>query len=140
MQLSKSQKVLFAGGATFLTLVTGIGLHRASVHEQNCLSYENQAKATLNETLALSKEADGVLAQIQANPFAAFGFMAYPTQMMERTSKVKEKLNDTKYALVKTCGADRFNRFVSTPEVKLVVSQLEMYRDSIQNRANAFGG
>ena len=138
--MKKTYKIALAIGIP-VTLITavGIGLYRASVHEQICLSYEGQTKSALTELMNTGEEADSVLAQIQKNPFAALGFMNYPTQMMDKMNKIKTKLNDTKYAYVQTCGESRFDKFISKPDVKFITDTISAYSNRIQSRASSFG-
>ncbi len=126
---------LAAGIPLALTAAVSVGLYRASVHEQICLSYERQGKAGMTELLNLAKEADGVLSQIQANPFSALGYMTYPAQMTEKLNEIKTKLNDTKYALVGTCGTQRFDNFIKRPDMRQILSDTDAYSDSIRLRA-----
>lgn len=138
--MKKTCKIALAIGipVSVITAV-GIGLYRASVHEQICLSYEGQTKSALTELMHTGEEADNVLAQVQANPFAALGFMNYSTQMMDKMNKIKTKLNDTKYAYVQTCGESRFDKFISKPDVKFITDTISAYGNRIQSRASSFG-
>ena len=122
--LSVSAVVLVSAGGTLA--------YQASVHEQNCLSYERQMNGGFDNLIALSNKTLGIVEMVKANPFSAFGLIGEITSIKPQVDAQGQKLNDIKYAYVKVCGARRFNDKV-IPAMAPKMTQLTNLTDKIKS-------
>ena len=111
-------------GASITSTVAGVLIYRASVHEQNCLSYEKQMISAANKMVNTEDKALSMLKNIQQNPFVAFGYLPQLTQMMEGVTEMNVASNNTLYAYVGTCGEKRKSDFFARPEVESVFNKI----------------
>ena len=111
-------------GASITSTVAGVLIYRASVHEQNCLSYEKQIISAANKMVNAEDKALSMLKNIQQNPFVAFGYLPQLTQMMEGVTEMNVASNNTLYAYVGTCGEKRKSDFFARPEVVSVFNKI----------------
>ena len=111
-------------GASITATVAGVLIYRASVHEQNCLSYEKQMISAANKMVNTEDKALSMLKNIQQNPFVAFGYLPQLTQMMEGVTEMNVASNNTLYAYVGTCGEKRKSDFFARPEVASVFNKI----------------
>ena len=111
-------------GASITSTVAGVLIYRASVHEQNCLSYEKQMISAANKMVNAEDKALSMLKNIQQNPFVAFGYLPQLTQMMEGVTEMNVASNNTLYAYVGTCGEKRKSDFFARPEVVSVFNKI----------------
>jgi hypothetical protein len=132
--MKKPQIVALAVGTpVVLATVIGVGIYRSSVHEQTCLSYENQAKLQIEDLIKLTKEMNSALSEISRNPFAGFVYMPMLPQWQQRANDSVKKANDWRYAYTKTCGVERATKFLETPDMALKSAQLDAYRNSVNS-------
>ena len=111
-------------GASITATVAGVLVYRASVHEQNCLSYEKQMISAANKMVNSEDKALSMLKNIKQNPFVAFGYLPQLTQMMEGVTEMNVASNNTLYAYVGTCGEKRKSDFFARPEVASVFNKI----------------
>jgi hypothetical protein len=123
------------GGIAAAVAVIGAayGLHRWSVHNQNCLSYERQMQAQLSKMGDILTQAVGAMSEINANPFAAFGMLGMIGPMMQETYNVKTASNNTRYAYVKTCGESRWDAWRETPSARDKLEQIRIQQEELSN-------
>lgn len=124
---------LTAVGAVSVLAVSGsIVAYQASVHEQNCLSYERQMNSNFDGLLALANKSLGIVEMVKENPFSAFGLIGEVATIKPQIDAQKQKLNDLKYAYVKVCGAGRFDNKV-VPALAPKNAQLTSITDKIRS-------
>ena len=111
-------------GASITSTVAGVLIYKASVHEQNCLSYEKQIISAANKMVNAEDKTLSMLKNIQQNPFVAFGYLPQLTQMMEGVTEMNVVSNNTLYAYVGTCGEKRKSDFFARPEVVSVFNKI----------------
>ena len=111
-------------GVSITSTVAGVLIYRASVHEQNCLSYEKQMISAANKMVNTEDKALSMLKNIQQNPFVALGYLPQLTQMMEGVTEMNVASNNTLYAYVGTCGEKRKSDFFARPEVVSVFNKI----------------
>ena len=111
-------------GASITSTVAGVLIYKASVHEQNCLSYEKQIISAANKMVNAEDKTLSMLKNIQQNPFVAFGYLPQLTQMMEGVTEMNVVSNNTLYAYVGTCGEKRKSDFFNRPEVVSVFNKI----------------
>ena len=135
MKTNLTRNQLIALGTVGAVAVTGLSItaYNASVHEQVCLSYERQLNTEFDKGIAILQEVNGAVSMVSENPFAAFGLLGQMGELMGRANQFKATANNLKYAYVGTCGQDRFNHFVSTPNVKSKVDTISRLADSIHS-------
>lgn len=125
MKLTRTQTIAAAVAGTIAVVGAGTAIHAASVHEQNCLSYERQLLATFNTQSDLLTEGIGIVYQINQNPFAAFGFIGRMGSFQAEVAQSIKKENDLVYAYAETCGG---KRLVAWSETKPVADKLEQIK------------
>jgi hypothetical protein len=76
---------------------------------------------------------NSALAEISQNPFAAFAYLPMMPSWKEKADVHAKKANDWRYAYSKTCGAERRDKFVSTPEVVDHMAQITFLNNTIQS-------
>lgn len=130
---NKQLTALAVGVPVALIAVGSVATYRASVHEQICLSYENQGKLELISMRKTLTEMNSALAEISQNPFAAFAYLPMMPSWKEKADVHAKKANDWRYAYSKTCGAERRDKFVSTPEVVDHMAQITFLNNTIQS-------
>jgi hypothetical protein len=123
--------VAFFGFAVVLVSAGGTLAYQASVHEQNCLSYERQMSGGFDNLLSLANKSLGIMEMIKANPFSAFGLVGEITSIKPQVDAQGQKLNDLKYAYVKVCGQSRFDNKV-VPAMAPKNAQLTSITDKIR--------
>ena len=133
MKLTRTQTIAAAVAGAVVVVAGGAAIHAASVREQNCLSYERQSLAGLTKMNGLMTKAEGMMAMVNENPFAAFGLIGELMPLKSDLEATQKSLNDTKYAYVKSCGEARFNKFVDSPAVK---SQVDSASSRAANLSN----
>lgn len=124
MKLTTNQTIAAAVAGTLAVVGLGSAVHSASVHEQNCLSYERQVRADFTTMGNLVTKGGSIIAMVDENPFAALAMVGEVTSLRVNVDATSQRLNDTRYAYVGTCGQDRFNRFIEQPEVKAQVESV----------------
>ena len=129
----KAQNIAAIAAATTLVVVGGgAAAYQASVHEQNCLSYERQMSGGFDNLLSLANKSLGIMEMIKANPFSAFVLVGEITSIKPQIDAQKQKLNDLKYAYVKVCGQPRFDTKV-VPAMAPKLTQLTSITDKIKS-------
>jgi hypothetical protein len=129
-------KIVAASVAGTLALVgLGVSVHSASVHEQNCLSYERQMTADLSLLRASADQLMGIQNDIKINPFVAIAMFGTVMEIGKGVQQYKANLNNEKYAFVKTCGVDRFAKFTYRPDIIKMTESLAA--DAVKIQANA---
>ena len=118
---------------TVAAIAGSVLVYRASVHEQNCLSYEKQTVLQANKMVNTEDKALSILKDIQQNPFIAFGYLPQLTQMMGEVTEMNVASNNTLYAYVGTCGEKRKSDFFARPEVASVFNAVIYKAAEIQN-------
>ena len=110
-----------ATAATAILGTVGAFAYKASVHNQNCLSYEGQMNNTINTTTKLVDELQGIIDEVNANPFAAFAYVGRVSSIQTEAVAMTAKMNNTVYAYRKTCGAERHAKWAETnlPQISL---------------------
>jgi len=103
-----------ATAATAILGTVGVFAYKASVHNQNCLSYEGQLSRSLNTSGKLLDEMRNMVITVKANPFAAFAYVGRVSSIQTEVVAMASKVNDTAYAYRKTCGAERHAKWVDT--------------------------
>jgi hypothetical protein len=121
MKLNATQTIAAAVAGTLALTGLGAAAFSASVHEQNCLSYERQVQGDFETMENLVTKADGMIALIDENPFAALALIGEVTSLRTSVEATSQRLNDTRYAYTGTCGLDRYHSFIERPEVKAQV-------------------
>ena len=111
-------------GASITSTVAGVLIYRASVHEQNCLSYEKQMISAANKMVNSEDKALSMLKDIKQNPFVAFGYLPELMQMKQQVTEMNVASNNTLYAYVGTCGEKRKSDFFDRPEVESVFNKI----------------
>lgn len=133
-KFDKTAQIAMAGGAAIVAaIVGGVAIHRASVHNQNCLSYENQLSNRLDQGVSIINRLDSMMAQIRTNPFSAFILIGEVGKASTEADTYKHALNDLRYAYDNTCGVDRVNKFLDRKDVKDRVNYIEKVAASFQN-------
>ena len=128
----KAQNIAaIAAAATLVVVGGGAAAYQASVHEQNCLSYERQMSGGFDNLIALSNKTLGIVEMVKANPFSAFGLIGEITSIKPQVDAQGQKLNDLKYAYVKVCGQSRFDNKV-VPAMAPKNAQLTSITDKIR--------
>lgn len=130
---TKQLTALAVGVPVVLFTGVGVAIHRASVHEQICRSYEKQQINLLDSGISILIDMDSAMQQIRLNPFAAFGYMPMISNWKTSQEEFTKKLNDTRYAYVQTCGEGRLNKFIETSEVKDRVKSSNAIYDRIKS-------
>ena len=120
---------------TVAAIAGSVLVYRASVHEQNCLSYEKQMISAANKMVNAEDKALSMLKDIQQNPFMAFGYLPQLPQMMGEVREMNVASNNTLYAYVGTCGEQRKSDFFARPEVASVFNAVIYKAAEIQNFA-----
>ena len=110
----KKQAIIAATAATAILGTIGVSAYKASVHNQNCLSYEAQLSSSINTSGKLLDEMRDMITTIKANPFAAFGYMGRVSSIQTESVALAGKINDTTYAYRQTCGAERNAKWLET--------------------------
>ena len=111
-------------GASITATVVGVLVYRASVHEQNCLSYEKQMISAANKMVNAEDKALSMLKDIKQNPFVALGYLPELMQMKQQVTETNSASNDTLYAYVGTCSEKRKSDFFNRPEVASVFNKI----------------
>jgi len=133
MKLTQIQTAAAAVVGTLAVIGLGSAIRAASIHEQNCLSYERQSTEHVTTMLGLVEKSQSIMNVVNENPFAAFGLIGEMLPLQTEVENTSKAINDTKYAFVKTCGQPRFNQFVETPEFKTKVDALTEGAASLTN-------
>jgi hypothetical protein len=124
MKLSPLQLVAASVAGTFAVIGIGVSIHSASVHEQNCLSYERQlttdAVSLKNDVTRMS----GIYEAVQANPIVAFGEVGNVFALKNNIEQTLVQVNNKRYAYTETCGDDRYNRFRARPDIAGITNYL----------------
>ena len=110
-----------AGGVAVALAAVSIGgyaAYKASVHEQNCLSYERQMDSHLDEGVSLINELSTMKRNVDSNPFMAFAYIGQIGEIQMKAEGWHKKMNDTGYAYRETCSLDRAQKFIDEPENK----------------------
>ena len=129
----KTNRILALTAAASVLVISGGTLaYQASVHEQNCLSYERQMNNSFDDLLALANKSLGIMEMIKENPFSAFGLIGEVATIKPQIDAQNKKLNDLKYAYVKVCSASRFDSKV-VPALAPKVTQLDSIRTKIKS-------
>jgi hypothetical protein len=98
--------------------IGGYAVYKASVHEQNCLSYERQIDSKLDEGVSFIDELATMKRDVDSNPFMAFAYLGKIGEVQMRGEAYRKAANDLGYAYRGTCGADRAGEFIDRPENK----------------------
>lgn len=133
MKVNLTRNQLIALGAVGAVAVTGLGVavHKASVHEQICLSYERQLSTAFDDGIDVLQQTSQAQKMVDANPFAALGLFGQMGELLGRATQFVTTINNTKYAYVGTCGQPRFDHFVSVPAVKSKLETINTLANSI---------
>ena len=120
------------GAASVLAVSGSIVAYQASVHEQNCLSYERQMNSNFDGLLALANKSLGIVEMVKENPFSAFGLIGEVATVKPQIDAEHKKLNDLKYAYVKVCGQPRFDSTM-VPAMAPKLTQFNSIVDKIKS-------
>jgi hypothetical protein len=119
IKFDKTAKIAMGvGAAIVLGGVGAVAAYKASVHNQNCISYENQLSERLSEGVVIIDKLHSMMVQINANPFTAFVYMGEVGKVGTEANTLKSSVNNLRYAYDNTCGADRVNKFLDRKDVK----------------------
>ncbi len=136
MQITKTQKIVAASVAVIAVITGGsVAAYKASVHEQICLSYENQAKNQVEGAIKVLSEMNDALGEISTNPFSAFAYMPLIPQWKEKADKFTQDGNDWRYAYSKTCGVERQDKFLATPDMKEKNARFDAFKSAVSSRS-----
>lgn len=130
---TKQIVALSVGVPVALIAVGSVAAYQASVHEQICLSYENQGKLELIGMEKTLTEMNSALQEISKNPFAGFAYLPLLPSWKEKGDGHVKKANDWRYAYGKTCGEARRDKFLSSPEVVGHRNRIDALNDTIQS-------
>jgi hypothetical protein len=109
MKFTPVQIAAASVAGTLAVVGLGVSIHSASVHEQNCLSYERQLASSLDALQNQANKAKSMLEIVQEQPLLGFGLIAQLPDLETQTQRFGQNLNNAKYAYVKVCGQNRFD-------------------------------
>ena len=124
MKFSKTQ-IAFAALAGSVVIFTGYAARIASIHHQNCLSYERQLTTQVTATVTEGEKARVIVQQVNANPFSALIYMGELVDIAQRVHNSAAQVNNTGYAYVRSCSQTRANKFYATSEMQELVKRSE---------------
>ena len=124
MKFSKTQ-IAFAALAGSVVIFTGYAARTASIHHQNCLSYERQSTAIGTAAVTEGEKAGVILQQVNANPFSGLVFIGELVAISQKVRNLKTQANNIRYAYVKSCTQSRADKFSETPENQELLKRAE---------------
>ena len=113
-------------GAIALPAVTigGAFAYNAYQHEQECKSYEKETIVLLDEGTELGEQVIGYGEMINRDPMSAFVLLGPVGQAAAKMQIISTKQTELRKEFVETCGANRWDTFVSSPTMSAKLETL----------------
>jgi hypothetical protein len=120
MKTALTRTQLIAIGSAVVVVGVGVGVHAASVKNQNCLSYERQLESNLKVGNAGLAETVAQLKKQYKNNDAATDIETFNFTMQqdEKDARNYQQWNNVAYSYDRTCGTGRYKGWRASPVAK----------------------